>query len=251
MVKVSALVLAHNEEEKIGRCLKSLSWADEIILVDAESQDKTAQIARGYTQRVYSHPWDGFVAQRNWALKQAQHQWVLFLDADEVISSRLRKELEALKDKGIGDYSGFEIPRKSFYLGGWVKHCGWYPNYQLRLFNRERGKWMGEMIHERVEVKGRVGRLKGEILHYPYADLAAHLQRIDSYSTLKAEELYLQGRRFHLWDILFRPLLKFLKMFFLRFGFSEGMRGLIISCFGAYYSFLGYAKLFEKRRVPR
>jgi len=251
MVKVSALVIAHNEEKNIRRCLESLSWADEIVLVDAESQDGTVQIAKEYTQRVYSQPWGGFVAQRNWALQQAQHQWVLFLDADEVISPRLREEIEALKTKGIGECRGFEIPRKSFYLGGWVNHCGWYPNYQLRLFDREEGKWEGGMIHEKVKVQGRVERLKGEILHYPYPDLSSHLQRLDNYSTLKAEDLYHQGKRPHFWDLLFRPFFKFLKMFFLRFGFLEGMRGLIISCFGAYYSFLGYAKLFEKGRVPR
>ncbi len=251
MVKVSALVITRNEEGNIRRCLKSLSWADEVILVDAESQDRTAQIAREYTQRVYSHKWDGFVAQRNWTLKQAQYQWVFFLDADEVISPQLREELETLKDKEMGDYSGFEIPRRAFYLGGWVNHCGWYPNYQLRFFDRKRGEWVEGMIHERVEVRGRVGRLKGEILHYPYPNLSFHLQRMDSYSSLRAEELYQKGRRSHFWDLLLRPIFKFLKMFFLRLGFLEGVRGFIISCFGAYYSFLGYAKLFEKERVPR
>jgi len=251
MVEVSALVIAHNEEKNIARCLDSLSWADEIVLVDAGSQDGTVRIAREYTQRIYSHPWEGFVAQRNWALEQAQHQWVLFLDADEVISPRLREEIEALKAQGVGEHRGFEIPRRSFYLGDWVNYGGWYPNYQLRLFDRKRGKWIGGMVHERVEVEGRVGRLKGEILHYPYPDLSSHLQRIDDYSTLKAEDLYLQGKRSHLWDLLFRPFFKFLKMFFLRLGFLEGVRGLVISCLGAHYSFLSYAKLFEKERVPR
>jgi len=251
MVEVSALVIAHNEEKNIARCLNSLSWADEIVLVDAGSQDGTVRVAKEYTQRIYSHPWEGFVAQRNWALEQAQHQWVLFLDADEVISPRLREEIEALKAQGVGEHRGFEIPRKSFYLGDWVNYCGWYPNYQLRLFDRNRGRWIGGMVHERVEVEGRVGRLKGEILHYPYPDLSSHLQRIDDYSTLKAEDLYLQGKRSHPWDLLFRPFFKFLKMFFLRLGFLEGVRGLVISCLGAHYSFLSYAKLFEKERVSR
>ena len=251
MVKVSVVVITHNEEENLHRCLKSLDWADEIILVDAESEDRTVQIAKEYTDKVYIHPWGGFVEQRNWALKQATHQWVLFLDADEVVSPQLRGELEALKDKGMRGYSGFEIPRRSFYLGDWVGHCGWYPNYQLRLFDRKRGKWVGRVVHERVEVEGKVGRLKGEIFHYPYPNLSIHLQKINSYTSLKAEELYQRGKSFHLLDLFLRPLGKFIKMYFIRLGFLEGIRGFIISCFGAYYIFLGYAKLFEKGKVPR
>lgn len=251
MVGVTALVIARNEETNIRRCLESLKWADEIVLVDAESEDGTTNIAREYTQKVYCHPWEGFVGQRNWALKQAHHRWVLFLDADEVVSIRLREELEALKNGGMGGYSGFEIPRKSFYLGGWVSYSGWYPNYQLRLFDRDKGEWVGGLVHERGEVRGKVGRLNGEILHYPYPDLSSHLFRLDNYSSLKAEELYRMGKRSHWWDLMFRPLFKFLKMFLIRLGFLEGMRGFIISVFGAYYIFLGYAKLFEKGRISR
>ena len=149
-----------------------------------------------------------------------------------------------MKNGGIGDYSGIEIPRKSFYLGGWVSYSDWYPNYQLRLFDREKGEW-GEDWYTSE------GRLNEEILHYPYLDHSPHLLRLDNCSSLKAKELYLIGRRQHWWDFMFRPLLKFFKMFLIRLGFLEGMRGFIISVCGAYYIFLGYAKLFERGGTSR
>src|SRR5215471_19955043 len=165
-MKISATLITYNEEHNIADALESLSWADEIIVVDSESTDQTAQIARRYTDKVFIRSWSGYSAQKNFAAAKASNDWIFSLDADERVSGELRTELEELKQSEAPSQTGFEMARMAFYLGRWIKHSGWYPDYKLRLYDKRRGAWQGDYVHETLEVDGEVSRLNGNLLHY-------------------------------------------------------------------------------------
>jgi glycosyltransferase involved in cell wall biosynthesis len=242
---LSICVICYNEEENIARCLASASWAEEIIVVDSMSRDRTVAIAKEFTNAVHQRAWTGYVDQKNFALSKAQQEWVLSLDADEEISSALREEIQAEMNKADAR-DGYRVCRRSFYQGRWINHSGYYPDRQLRLFRREVGHWTGGRVHERVEIDGSVGELRGDLLHYPYGGvIAGQLQTVNSFSTLLAEDLYAQGRRYRLRLLLFRPLFKFLEVYLLKLGFLDGLAGLIIAVSSSYALFVRYVKLRE------
>ena len=165
--RLSACIICHNEEKNIERCLDSLKWVHDIIVVDSMSTDRTVEIAKGHTDRVFQRPWPGYAAQKNFVLLKAESDWVLSIDADEAVSSALCDEISAEIAKPDAP-DGYRIPRRSFYQGRWINHSGYYPDRQLRLFRREKGRWVGGRVHERMAVEGRVGDLKQDLFHYPY-----------------------------------------------------------------------------------
>ena len=246
-MKITATVITFNEEHNIAAALESLSCADEIIVVDSESTDRTVEIARGFTDRVFVRPWPGYSAQKNFAAHQAVNDWILSLDADERISSELAREIEQLKQRDEPAAAAFEMPRSTFYLGRWIKHSGWRPDYKRRLYDRHRACWQGDYVHETLEVGEEVERLSGNILHYTVRDASEHQLRMDRYTTLAAEQAYAQGKRATYIQLAVSPVAAFLRSYFLRLGFLDGVAGLAIARFAAHYEFLKKLKLWEKR----
>jgi glycosyltransferase involved in cell wall biosynthesis len=245
-MKISATVITFNEEENIAAALESLSWADEIIVVDSESTDRTIEIARRYTDKIFIRPWPGYSAQKNFASDQTRNDWVFSLDADERVSGELARELVRLDLEAESRVAGFEMPRLTYYLGRWVKHSGWYPDYKLRLCNRKRARWRGDYVHEALEVNGEVGRLKGNLLHYTVRNASEHHLRIDRYTSLAAEQSHSQGKRASLAALFFIPLTTFIRSFIVKRGFLDGVQGLAIAFFASHYAFLKTLKLWEK-----
>jgi glycosyltransferase involved in cell wall biosynthesis len=249
--KLSVTIITRNEAANIEAALQSVAWADERVVVDAESTDATIDLAAPLADQVVVRPWPGFGAQKNYAASIASHDWILSLDADERVSAPLAGEIRALL-AGEPPCRGYRIPRVTWHLGRWMRSTDWYPDYQLRLYDRRAGRWSDRRVHESVQVAGPVGRIRGEILHYAYRDLSHHLQTIDWYTTLAAEELAAGGRRTGPVGLLLHPLAAFVRNYVLRRGFRDGTAGLVVSAMNAYYVFLKLAKLWERRRVaPR
>jgi glycosyltransferase involved in cell wall biosynthesis len=247
-VRLSVVVVTLDEEDRIRACLESAAWADELIVVDAESHDKTAAIARELTDHVFERPWPGFAAQKNFGLAQARGDWILSLDADEVISAPLREEITAIVERG-GAHAGYAIPRRNVFWGRWIRHGGLYPDWQLRLFARGRGRFAERSVHESVTVEGSVGRLRGHLEHRSYRDVADFLARADRYSTLAAEEWLTAGRRSRpLIDLAVRPAGRFLGMYLARGGFLDGWRGFLLAVLYGYYVLMRSAKVWERTR---
>lgn len=247
-VGLSVVVVTLNEEERIRECLESVAWADELIVVDAESRDKTATIARELTDHVFVRPWPGFAAQKNFGLEQAHGDWILSLDADEVVSPVLRKEITAIVAGG-GVHAGYAMPRRNVFWGRWVRHGGLYPDRQLRLFRRGRGRFVERNVHESVRVDGRVGRLAGHLEHRSYRDVADFLERADRYSTLGAEEWLAAGRPARpLLDLVGRPVGRFLGMYVVRAGFLDGWRGFLLAVLYGYYVLMRSVKVWERMK---
>jgi glycosyltransferase involved in cell wall biosynthesis len=246
-MKITATVITLNEEHNIAAALESLSWADEIIVVDSESTDDTVEIARRFTDRVFVQPWPGYSAQKNFAASQAANDWIFSVDADERVSEELTREIEQLKSGSNPQAAGFEMPRLTFYLGRWIKHSGWYPDYKLRLYDRNRARWRGEFVHETLEADGEVARFHGNILHYTVRDASEHHLRMDRYTTLAAKQAFALAERASLSSILFSPLAVFLRSYVFKLGFLDGIQGLAIARFAAHYEFLKKLKLWEMR----
>ncbi len=246
-VPVTATVITLNEAANLRAALASLSWADEIIVVDSESRDDTVAIAREFTDRVIVRPWPGYVAQKNFAAGQARHDWIFSLDADERVSPALAEEIKALVAGGPS-VPGYRVPRATFHLGRWLRSTDWYPDYQLRLYDRRRARWAGRLVHESVTADGAVIDLRGELLHYAYRDLAHHVQTMDRYTSLAARQMFEDGRRAGWFDLAVHPPAAFLRNYLLRGGFRDGAPGLIVSAMNARYVGLKFAKLWELQR---
>ena len=245
--RLSVVVITRNEEARLRACLESAAWADELVVVDAESQDKTVQIAREFTDRVLVRPWAGFAEQKNFAVAQATGDWILSLDADEEIPPELRAEIGALlAAEAAAD--GYRVPRRNIFWGRWIRHGGLYPDWQLRLFRRGRGRFVPREVHESVRVEGRVGRLESPLVHRSYRDVADFLERADRYSTLAAAEWVRGGRRAGVGDLVVRPAGRFLAMYVARGGFLDGWPGFLLACLYAYYVFVRSAKVWEGAR---
>ena len=245
--RTSVVVITLDEEAHIRRCLESVAWADEIVVVDAESRDKTAQIAREFTDRVISRPWPGFAGQKNFALAQSTADWILSLDADEEASPELRDEIVAIAgDAGACD--GYAVRRRNVFLGQWIRHGGVYPDWQVRFFRRGHGHFVERPVHESVHVQGRVGRLRGHLVHRSYEGVTDFVERANRYSSLAAEEWIGQGRRVRTPELVLRPLGRFLSMYLFRRGFLDGRRGLLLAALYAYYVFMRSAKVWEVSR---
>ena len=247
MPPVSVTVIARNEAANIADALRSVSWADEIIVIDSESTDETVAIARQFTERVIVRAWAGYIDQKNHAAGLASHEWILSLDADERVTPELAREIQELLGREPAA-RGYRIPRVTWHLGRWIRSTDWYPDRQLRLYDRRTGRWTGMNVHESVTVEGEVGRLRGEIRHYAYRDLSHHLSTIDRYTTLAARQMLAQGRRATALDLAARPPLAFLRNYLLRGGFRDGVPGLIVSLVNSYYVLLKFAKLWELQR---
>lgn len=245
--KVSALVIAYNEEPNIRACLETLTWADEIVLVDSFSTDATEKIAREFTEKVYQHEFRGFGRLRNEALTHTSHEWVFSLDTDERATPEVRDEIRrVLKDEPDAD--AYFVPRRNYFLGRWIRHSGWYPDYrQPQLFRKTRMRYREDLVHEGFELDGRTGYLKEHVLQYPFRDIDHYLAKMDRYSDLMAQRLVQEGRRFRAHQLVTHPLFTFAKMYLARAGFLDGMPGLILSGLYAYYTFIKYAKLWELR----
>ncbi|MGH0030439.1 MAG: glycosyltransferase family 2 protein [Myxococcota bacterium] len=243
-VRVSACIITRDEEDRLPDCLASLGWCDEIVVVDSGSGDRTCEIAKSAGARVIERDWPGHVAQKEFAVRAAQNDWVFCIDADERVSPALATEIEALRASGFGDAAGFSVPRLSSYLGGWIRHGSWYPDRKLRLFDRRRGGWGGRDPHDRVEVDGPVRALASDLEHHPYRSFGDHLRTIDRYGDIMAEELRRDGRRARLLDIVLRPPLRFLTFYLLRGGFRDGWRGLLLAYMAAHYVRVRYVKLW-------
>jgi len=218
--------------------------ADEIIVVDSGSQDKTREIAETYGAKVFCRQWTNYADQKNFASAQASSSWILSLDADECLSEALHLEIAELKtrDKLAEAY---EFPRLTCYLGRWIRHSGWYPDYKVRLYLKEKARWEGPFVHEALNVNGRISRIEADLLHHTCDSVAAHARRLDKYTSLAARDLWSQGKRTHLSNLLGSPFATFLKCYFLKAGFRDGIHGCLIAMFAAYYTFLKYAKLWE------
>jgi glycosyltransferase involved in cell wall biosynthesis len=251
MATLTVTVIAFNEEANLSDCLESVKWADEIVVVDSFSTDKTVEIARRYTDKVIQREWPGHVEQKNFALAQATKDWVLCIDADERVSPELAEEIRDVLSHPERAEAGYSVPRKTFHLGRWITHGGWYPSRKLRLVRRGRAVWKGVNPHDHLYVDGPVGEFKGDLYHYSYKDISDHLRRIDSYTTISARELHARGKGYALPHMLMNPPARFLRMYLLRLGFLDGMAGFILAALAAYYVFLKYAKLWEMRRGGR
>jgi glycosyltransferase involved in cell wall biosynthesis len=247
MNRLSVSIIAWNEEERLRACLESVAWADEILVIDAESTDKTVQVAREFTDKIWVRPWPGFAAQKNFALDQATCEWVLSLDADERVTPELRERIARIvQANGPGD--GYSVPRKNIFWGAWVRHGGLYPDYQLRLFRRATGRFVDSAVHESVTVEGHVETLAEPLLHHSYRGLDDFVARSNRYSTLAAREIVNRGGRAGLVDLALRPLGRFLSMYVVRGGFLDGWRGFVLAVLYANYVFLRMAKIWESRR---
>jgi hypothetical protein len=246
---ISAVLVAQNEETHIADALASVAFCNEVVVVDSGSTDRTCEIAEAAGARVLVNaPWPGFVAQRDFAVRAASHNWVLALDADERVGPALRAEIEALQAKGF-DRPGYRIPRVAFYLGRWIRGTDWYPDWQVRFFDRNHAGWQGDLVHESVTVRGPVGRLRGELEHHPYADVSAHLSKIDSYTTLWAQQAHAAGRRTHIVDIAAAAAWAFFRNYLLKGGILLGSTGFVVSVLNTHYTFVKLAKLRELERV--
>ena len=243
-VPVTVTVITLNEAANIQAALESVSWADEIIVIDSESTDDTVAIAKRFTDKVLVRPWPGYIAQKNFAAEQASHDWIFSLDADERVSPALADEVRALVARSPGA-PGYRVPRVTYHLGRWIRGTDWYPDYQLRLYDRRHARWTGKYVHESVKADAPVIDLRGELLHYAYRDLAHHQQTMDRYTTLAARQMFEDGRRASWVDLAIHPPAAFFRNYILRGGFHEGVPGLVISAMNARYVGLKFAKLWE------
>jgi glycosyltransferase involved in cell wall biosynthesis len=247
--KLTVTVITRNESANLGPALDSVSWADEIVVVDSESTDDTVSIATRHTPHVVVRAWPGYSAQKNFAAERASHDWILSLDADERVTPDLAAEIRALM-AGEPMARGYRIPRVSYYLGRWIRSTDWYPDYQLRLYDRRGARWSG-LVHEGVVADGAVGRLRGDLQHLPYRDISHHLQTMDRYTALSAQQMRERGQTVTVAGLLARPAGAFLRNYVVRGGWRDGGVGLVVSVLNSYYVFLKFAKLWETERKSR
>ena len=249
---ISACVIAKNESDRIERCLRSVSWCDEVLVLDSGSADGTQEICRRMGARVVETDWPGWVKQKQRAAEFATHDWIFSLDADEVVDDELRRSLVALRDTDLGGprtCSAYEVARKVWFLGQWIRHGGWYPEWRARLFHRRHARWAGVDPHDRVEAEGCVGRIRrGHLEHYTYRSMEDYLAKTNRFTTVSAQEKYKRGRRASLWDLTMRAPFRFLRMFVFRRGFLDGKAGFVLATLAAYSVFLKYAKLWNVQR---
>lgn len=245
-VQISACIITFNEEDNILSCLECLDFAEEIILVDSGSTDNTLQLAKENKKvKIYHRIFDNYINQKNYCMSLAQNEWIIAVDADERIPSELKQEILSIPESELTNLAGYYIPRLSFYLGKWIRHGGWYPNYQMRFFNRLKGKFSGLLVHETVSIDGQLGTLKNPLHHFPYQNISDHLKFIDRYSDLGSQEKFKAGKKSGVLFAIGKSIWKFIAMYFIRFGFLDGKEGLILAILGSYYNFLKYIKLYE------
>ena len=248
-LKITATIITFNEADNIRAACESVSWANEILVVDSESTDETREIAASCGARVINRQWPGFAAQKQFAAEAATHDWIFSLDADERVSDELRTSIEDLlytNESQLAD--GYRVARRSFYMNRWIKGGGWYPDYQLRLYNKSRGRWEGAYIHESVKMAegARVETLRGDLLHYGVPDASYHHRMIgERYAPLAARQMYERGRRTGFFRILIAAPSTFIRSYILKGGFRDGLAGVSIAYFAAHHAFLKQLLLWE------
>jgi glycosyltransferase involved in cell wall biosynthesis len=242
--KISVTIITGNEEVNIRECLESVKWADEIIVVDSESSDKTVEIAKSFTEKVFIRKWEGYASQKNFAMERAANIWVLSIDADEKATKELSEEILTLK---FADYDGFKIKRENFFIGKQITGCGWGNDYQVRLFNKNKTKLTDRLVHEGFVVNGKLGTLKNSMIHYSYRNLKDGFSKINEYSSLEANEKAKRKRITGL-RLVFFPVWAFIQHFFIRKGFKDGRHGLIVSLMHAMTKLQVYMKIWEIKR---
>lgn len=242
--KLSVTLITFNEEKRVRAALESVKWADEIVVVDSFSTDQTVAICREYTAKVYQIAWRGYVEQKNIATARAAHDWILNIDADEVVSAELAAEIQ--QTLAAPACVGYFMPRRTYYLGDWIRHCGWYPDAKLRLFDKRAGKWVGQALHEKVQVNGATAHLRSALEHYTYEDITDHLKTINNFTSIAASQKTgsVSGA-----GILLRTVAAFLKKYLLKQGFRDGTRGVIVCLLSAFTVAVKYAKLWERQHV--
>jgi len=240
-MKISATIIARDEERNIARAIESLRCCDEIVVVDSGSVDRTVEIATELNARVIESPWRGYAGQKNYAATQAAHDWILSIDADEALSEALEADLWLLKKHGPR-YDAYTMPRLAQYMGKWILHSGWHPDRKVRLYHRNHGQWVGDYVHESVTMTGSVGHLESNLLHYTCQSFAEHLRTMDRYTTLAAEELVARKKEITVRRLLFDPLWTLFRSYVLQRGFLDGPEGVAIAYMAALYTFLKYAK---------
>ncbi len=248
---LSVIIITKNEEQNIGECIESVRWADDIVVVDAESSDKTAEIAQSYSARVFTKAWEGFSAAKQFALEQTRHGWILWIDADERATLELSKEIQTIVEKNENNISGYRVARRAYFLGQRIKHCGWYPGYVVRLFRKEKATFSNNNVHEQVHIDGRIETLSHDLLHFTDNTLEHYFKKYNQYTSLSADELNKEGQRANLFDIVLRPFFTFIRMYFFKLGFLDGLRGFILCQLSASYVMTKYVKLWEKQQTAR
>lgn len=245
--KISVCIISGNEENNIRRCLESVKWADEIVVLDSFSTDGTLAIALEYTDRVYQHRWLGYINQKAVAKSLARYEWVLFVDSDEVVSEALREEINDVFNWKIPpSVNGYDFPRQVWFLNRWIRHGDWYPDTKLRLFRRKTGTCGGTEPHERIDIHGKVLHLKAPLYHYTYGSIHDQLGTLNRFSTISAGDT--KGRRsnfYALFGMVAHPPFRFFRCFVIKRGFLDGVPGLIIATAVAFGSFFKYAKIWE------
>jgi glycosyltransferase involved in cell wall biosynthesis len=237
MTPISAIIITHNEAERIAEAIASLSCCDEVLVVDSGSTDGTRDIAAACGARVIVHEWQGFARQKNFAAQHASHDWILSIDADERLSIELAGEIMDWKRRPLQD-GAKSMPRCAAYFGAWIRHSGWYPDRKVRLFSRRTAQWQGDGVHESLEVRGPVSQFAGDLLHFPYRNWSDHIRRIDRYTQIAADAARAAGKRGNPLKLVVGPPAAFLRSFILRFGFLDGWRGAMIAYAGARYIFI-------------
>ncbi|MBZ5514964.1 MAG: glycosyltransferase family 2 protein [Acidobacteriia bacterium] len=248
MPPISATIIARNEAASIARAIRSLSCADEIVVVDAESSDDTRKIAAELGARVIVRSWDGFSTQKNYAAEKARHDWILSLDADEELNTDAQAAVANWK-RSEPRAAGYRFARRAFYLGRWILHSGWYPDFKLRLFDRRRGRWAGDFVHESVVTRGPVETLPGEILHYTCDSLRQHRERIEFYTDLAAQEMLARGEHAGWLRRGLGPSWTFFSTYFFRLGVLDGPQGFLIAWMAARYVRRKYSKYYHLRKT--
>ena len=246
MIKLSVVIITYNEEKNIERCLISIKdIADDIVVVDSFSTDETRKICQKYNVRFIEHKFEGYIEQKNFADAQAKYQYILSLDADEALSDELKRSILSVKNNW--QYNGYRMKRFTNYCGKWIKHCGWYPDTKLRLFDKAKGKWTGLKIHEKVELtqKSTTFLLKGDLLHYSYYSISQHIETINKFSDIAVLAHSEKGKKSNLFKIIFSLLWKFVRIYFIKLGFLDGFYGFVISVNSAHSTFLKQVKLRE------
>lgn len=247
MNKISVTIIAYNEAENIEDCLKSVQWADEIIVVDSGSTDATVEISKKYTDKVFFNKWEGFAKQKSFALSLANNNWVLSLDADERVSEELKEEI---LNSDLSAAEGYYIWRKNYFLDKAIKHCGWGSDYQLRLFRKDKTKLTDRLVHEGFVVEGETSRLKNQMIHLTHTDLKKTFSKINDYSTLEAEEKY-KRKNINGFTMVLYPLVAFIQHYFFRKGFLDGVHGLMVSINHAMTKLQVYMKIWEINKIKR
>jgi len=243
---LSVVIITLNEEKNVRACLESVKWADEIIVMDSFSQDKTVEIAKQYTSKVYQHKFLGDGPMKNFGIEKASNNWILVMDADERVSPELRTEIEEVLQSPQCD--GYYTPYKVYFLGKWIKHCGWWPQYHLRLFRKDRGQFDDLLAHAKVVIKGKTCKLQNLMLHFTCDNVSEYVNKINSHTNLIAGE---KNRGSSLLKAVLHSWTRFFTMYFIKAGFLDGKEGFIVSALLSYYVFIKYLKLWEKQRKAR